>query len=389
MMILRPCFVLLSLSFLGCTTAFQAALPRSSWRIQHPAGTHRTSTELAAKKILICFDGTGNSAAAAESPDNEVTNVLKFHVLAGGSLDNSQKHALEGQNSFYYTGIGTRGSDLLRKLRYMLALMGPRVVMEEARKDLAAHYEPGDSLYIFGFSRGAATARLFASQLHTGGITLNSGETIDSPPIEFLGVWDTVADFGFPHWNRDALPSPRALREFNGKIAANIRQATHLLSLDDDRVMFFPTLMSQEDRVHEVWFPGTHSGVGGGWRKNGLSDGAGVYMMNRVTGLDDKNKRLNFMDATKVPPEALVNPEDGFQLTAKDIRLAPDIKAPIHEVAENEIPIMVSTRKVCVVQDNKPVEDATVLISDTVQQRMNTVAEYNPENFLDAKHVFV
>jgi uncharacterized protein (DUF2235 family) len=366
------------------------------------AAHHRLCQQLWAKKILVCFDGSGNSPnnafhtdeEIAEGKDGKVSNVLKIHVLAGGSLDNTRAD-VAGQRSLYYTGVGTRGDAVLKKLRFALALLGPQDAINEAKNDLKEHYEPGDLLYVFGFSRGSATARLFCSQLADEGLEIK-GQKVDSPPVEFLGCFDTVADFGIPTLKKSKIPKSGVLGEKDGKIAHIIRQATHLLSLDDLRVTFSPTLMGQEeDRdIHEVWFPGSHSGVGGGWGNEGLSDGACVYMMERASGLAEN--ALTFIDVDEVVSEALLMPaamsdtKKERQLTNDNIRITPDLTTPVHDTSYEKLKHLNSPRSLYVVKDDKAVDGATVLISDNVNRKKEVDKDYKPNDNLDkVKIVFV
>ena len=91
------------------------------------------------------------------------------------------KHITTDQHSFYYSGVGTRGSWLKRKFNAMFAPPYGDMddIIAKARADLTTHFSEGDTIYIFGFSRGAAIARMFAAHLPY--------------KVKFLGVFDTVA----------------------------------------------------------------------------------------------------------------------------------------------------------------------------------------------------
>jgi hypothetical protein len=128
-----------------------------------------------AKKIMICFDGTNNEPSDAmqkTSPfkrnkvkDCSISNVLKLHLMFGGNLKNTLKSPQ--QQSFYYPGVGTYRGKLWELFNAALALPAGDIttIIRAARKDLKKTYEPGDQIFIFGFSRGAAIARRFASLL--------------------------------------------------------------------------------------------------------------------------------------------------------------------------------------------------------------------------------
>ena len=153
------------------------------------------------KTITFSFDGTGTESSDARrfTEDESVSNVLKLRVLMGGGFEadrtDTKTEGGEDQVTFYYNGIGTceegRSIPLLGRLRDALNMaMAPRWgdaarILQEARRDFeGVGYEEGDRVVVFGFSRGAALARKFASRILGEGLC---GE------VAFLGVFDTVA----------------------------------------------------------------------------------------------------------------------------------------------------------------------------------------------------
>ena len=94
------------------------------------------------------------------------------------------------------------------------------------------------------------------------------------PDIEFIGVWDTVDAYGFPIdemamvW--DSLIYPIHFPDY--KLSCKVRKACHAVSVDDERHTFHPVLWDESGetdpaRIEQVWFPGVHSDVGGGYPK--------------------------------------------------------------------------------------------------------------------------
>ena len=152
------------------------------------------------KKLIFCFDGTCNSPQDWDDyfEDASISNVLKLHAFLGGKLNphNGENACTPNQQCFYYSGVGTRGNWLKRKFN---ALFAPPYgdmddIIDEAKQDLADKYAHGDEIYIFGFSRGAAIARMFAANLEC--------------PVKFLGVFDTVAATrGSLDLNPDSYPA--------------------------------------------------------------------------------------------------------------------------------------------------------------------------------------
>lgn len=84
-----------------------------------------------------------------------------LHLLFGGDLKDGNAHGLQ-QLSLYYSGVSTYGSKFKRMFNAGLALKDPGRIINEATADLEKHYQAGDKIFIFGFSRGAAIARKFA-----------------------------------------------------------------------------------------------------------------------------------------------------------------------------------------------------------------------------------
>jgi len=111
------------------------------------------------KRIIICFDGTWNRIDA-----DEPTNVLK---IATGITPKSQNEI--GQIIYYDEGVGTSGS-WIRRLKDGAFGLGVRKNLREAYQFLMFNYDPQDEIYVFGFSRGAFTARSFVGLIRSVGI---------------------------------------------------------------------------------------------------------------------------------------------------------------------------------------------------------------------------
>ena len=126
------------------------------------------------KNLIFCFDGTSNDptdAAKEETStggvkDASVSNILKLHLLFGGDLKDGNVHKFP-QLSLYYSGVGTYGNKIKQIFNAGLAMQDPGRIINEATEDFIKHYNTGDKVFVFGFSRGAAIARRFASVLRT------------------------------------------------------------------------------------------------------------------------------------------------------------------------------------------------------------------------------
>lgn len=110
-----------------------------------------------AKRLVICCDGTWN---LADQPSK--TNVAKVALAV-------RRRSAVGteQRVYYHSGVGTNRRERLRGAAFGMGLS--RNVLD-AYRFLIHTYEPGDTLYLFGFSRGAFTARSLAGLVHNCGI---------------------------------------------------------------------------------------------------------------------------------------------------------------------------------------------------------------------------
>ena len=199
------------------------------------------------RDIALFVDGTTN-----DQFDRNPTNILKMHRLTSPEV-----------TSLYIRGLGNEFDNpglegILGRVFGGAFGAGADDKMDDAYTVLSAAWQPGDRIFIFAFSRGAAIARMLAMRIYRLG--LNGLR----PDIELLGCFDTVASFGIPgnSWN--------LFKDFH--IAPNVKQARHAIALDENRIMFPLTQMNRRDGVEEVWFRGDHSDIGGGHDRSGLSD---------------------------------------------------------------------------------------------------------------------
>ena len=347
-------------------------------------------------KILICLDGTSNQPRDAEQDidennlpeDDNITNVLKLHCLAGGDLtvDDPVRDSggIDGQLSLYFSGVGTRGSFLRRILRQAFALRGPRVIIDEILRDLESVYEPGDELYVFGFSRGAATARLLATEIAAEGLKTRSGDVDPAPVIAMLGVWDTVASFNKPEIERDdPLPSGEEIGE-RGRIAPIIEEAYHLVSLDEQRLAFRPTLMNVEDRVREIWFAGVHSDVGGGFHEDGLSDITLEFMLGAARG-----RGLEFFRDDELPEEFVGVDQRGeeVRIGRDDLEIRPDILGVLHQPDRSRLKERLTAPRQCTaLRGDRPSDVDLPVIHHSVPERIRNRRDYRPRSLEDTAH---
>jgi uncharacterized protein (DUF2235 family) len=112
------------------------------------------------KNIILCADGTGNRGG--ETPD---TNVYRMYH----AVDIHQPKRKRNQITFYDNGVGTSTNKYIRSISGALGF-GFGKNIRQLYAFLARNYDPGDIIYLFGFSRGAATVRAFGGMLQECGL---------------------------------------------------------------------------------------------------------------------------------------------------------------------------------------------------------------------------
>jgi T6SS, Phospholipase effector Tle1-like, catalytic domain len=258
------------------------------------------------RRLVVCFDGTWNKV----SNPTTVTNVVKFAeavrpVAADGAT----------QIVYYNSGVGT-GDKLDRFLGGVFG-RGVKDSVKRGLAFLALNYLPGDEIYIFGFSRGAFTARALAGVIGEAGVPRQAefaqleriwqfyeakpskrqpiDDLVQKAPIRCVGVWDTVGSYGVPAGfgiGGLARMIPALARGFdNTHIGDHIELGLHAVGVDEKRRPFAPTFWTirkgekPKGHVEQVWFPGVHANVGGSYADTGLSDIALIWMVARLQAL--------------------------------------------------------------------------------------------------------
>ncbi len=295
------------------------------------------------KTLIFCFDGTCNDPEDVENyvDDGSITNIRKLHVLFEADLCEESKNRVDDgtsltkdgshQKSFYYPGIGTYGCWIMRLYNKTLAPEHADVkrILNDAIEDLNKHYrkEENDHVLIFGFSRGAALARRFAS-------VAREEPGMEDLKIDFLGVFDTVtAISSLSRIGTDLSVKTKPANDIvfaNGTMMSqDVKKAVHLVALDENRIAFQPTLFDYDPvRITEVWFPGTHSDVGGGYWYDGLSDVALKYMIEKVK--QECGEYVWIPNPDDVDYDRL-NDGDGRKITKDDINRKPLVDGILHE----------------------------------------------------------
>lgn len=264
------------------------------------------------KNIVVLLDGTSNTPDQVEMGFLAQTNVFKlFRMLKsdkrGAFAPDGQFDATlckvydDRQIAFYYTGIGNKyDNDPVIGTLSQATGMGASGIIERAYLDLIRVWRPGDRVFIFGFSRGAASSRILARTIDERGApasawtlrlfgrhwTMLPAKHKSPVAIDVLGCWDTVGSFGIAKTIAGInFQQLNILHDMS--VPDNVVRAYHMVALDEERQEFEPTLMEPDpirpERIIEVWFSGTHAGVGGGFATDRLSDVPLEFLLKEIS----------------------------------------------------------------------------------------------------------
>jgi uncharacterized protein (DUF2235 family) len=255
-------------------------------------------------RIAFCADGTWDGKS-------NNTNVFKLFNALSVTSD---------QLPFYDSGVGADGNPI-EKLAGGAFGLGLFQKIKDGYTKIAHAYGAGDEVFIFGFSRGAYTARSLAGMIAACGLptkdfddelvetafhayrnkdqreTLLAGMTkyaIDRHPhISMVGVWDTVGSLGIPAVFGKV--SPLIYGFLDTGLNPDIKNAYHAVAIDERRAEFPATLWTSTpapgQTIEQVWFCGVHSDVGGGLPPSTADPGSTLsditlgWMMNKAKDL--------------------------------------------------------------------------------------------------------
>ncbi|NCJ06386.1 DUF2235 domain-containing protein [Synechococcales cyanobacterium C] len=261
------------------------------------------------KRLIVCCDGTWQDLNTA-FPTNVVKMCQAIQPVANDGCR---------QSIFYGRGLGTRPRD---RLPGGALGRGIDLEIQDAYLFLCLNYEPGDELYLFGYSRGAYTVRSVIGLINCSGLLkrhntrkLQQAYKIYRDPeikpshpiaqafraengnrvsITLLGCWDTVGSLGIP----DLVPwlplnnwINRQYQFHNTTLSRIIQRALHAVAIDERRRVFDLTPMEQNPEhtgqlLRQVWFPGNHGCVGGGAAATQeLSNATFLWMIQQISQL--------------------------------------------------------------------------------------------------------
>jgi uncharacterized protein (DUF2235 family) len=254
------------------------------------------------KRVAFCADGTWDSASNR-------TNVYKLFKSLTTSAD---------QVPIYDDGVGANGDPISRLLGGAFGT-GLWDKIKQGYTKISHVYEQGDEVFIFGFSRGAFTARSLAGMIAACGLPTknftddlvetafdayrdktNRQEKLKklancdmfNGDIKMVGVWDTVGSLGIP--SAIGAIDPLFYGFLDTSLNPKIKHGYHALAIDERRAQFPPTLWTGQPAagqvLEQVWFTGAHSDVGGGEPddspgKTALSDITLGWMMGKASAL--------------------------------------------------------------------------------------------------------
>ena len=254
------------------------------------------------KRIIFCADGTW------DTPQNQ-TNVYKlFKALP----------ITASQMAFYDDGVGSDGCPVEKLLGGAFG-DGLFQKIKDGYTKISHVYEQGDDIFIFGFSRGAFTARSLAGMIAVCGLptanfdnnltdaafqayrsrsatqraaqlaAVNGKYAMFNAPIKMIGVWDTVGSLGIPALIGQV--DPLIYGFLDTSLHPGVKNACQALAIDERRAEFPPTLWTPPappvsgQVLEQVWFSGVHCDIGGGYPETGLSDISLSWMLGKAKNL--------------------------------------------------------------------------------------------------------
>ena len=302
------------------------------------ADAREVAPPMTPRRWILCLDGTWNSTYVQKKRDDghavlKPSNVLK---LCRAVLPFDEASGRE-QVTYYDVGVGsmskfpgTSNRMLSTADKFLGGAFGAgfEANVEDALSFLVHNHLPGDEVFVFGFSRGAATARALTRFLDWSGGLPAKGDAYYLPrffrqyldsrgavsaaevrraidadraaeprpkeplgpfqrvDIAFLGVWDTVMALG-SRFRAAGESTSTASRSFHvgARPADCVRHARQALAIDEARYDFRPEVWTDRQphqTLEQRWFAGVHSNVGGGYVDDGLANLAYHWMLDEA-----------------------------------------------------------------------------------------------------------
>jgi uncharacterized protein (DUF2235 family) len=356
------------------------------------------------RNLIVCFDGTNNQFGTHDT--NVVRLVQSLERFGGRQI----VYYDPGVGTLPEPGLLTQAAKRISELVGLAFGVGLVRKIERAYAFLMHNWQPGDRVFLFGFSRGAYTARALAGLLHMFGLLAPSHENLlpyvlrlfrSSRHIEdknakiwrlsaqfrntfardagaphrrfrvhFVGVWDTVSSVG---WIWDPV---KFLHTAANPSIATIR---HAVAIDERRSFFRQNLFADDVRgqdLLELWFPGTHADVGGGYPEShgGLWRGPFAWMLDEAKKaglLTDPESERRVLTRTPPPEKPWAEPQhESLTWQWWPAELFPKLR--YNRRIGRRLPSLGLGRR-------RRIEPGA-LLHRSVMQRMESVAGYAPPN---------
>ncbi|MCW5758849.1 MAG: DUF2235 domain-containing protein, partial [Phenylobacterium sp.] len=299
---------------------------KSAGRASAAGAAARRDTAHDRKRLAVFCDGTWNDLRM-----KNLTNVARLAKCV-------EPRGWDGRRQvvFYDSGVGV-STGVSRLADWLVVKLGGAIgaglddKIESAYRFLVLNYQPGDEIFVFGFSRGAYTARSLCGFLGVAGLLRHRDLGLLDDAFEYyrlpkakreasrfgrirddlhlhtkekclsvrlLGVFDTVGALGVPLPWLKALTQWRSVQFHDTELSSLIENAYQALAIDERRGPFQPTLWTGApgearscdgrmvpQRVVQAWFPGVHSDVGGGYDEKAYADVTLDWMLDVARSL--------------------------------------------------------------------------------------------------------
>ncbi|KAI1406711.1 hypothetical protein F4819DRAFT_493554 [Hypoxylon fuscum] len=278
------------------------------------------------KRIVVCCDGTWQNSDNGYVKPTSSNPVPTLQIPSNVTRISRafKRNCSDGtfQIVYYQSGVGSRSGIVDRILGGAFGI-GIAENIREAYAYICANYVDGDEIVLIGFSRGAFTARSIGGMISDLGLLTREGMEFFYPIFKDMQNWmnpdyeDQFPQVPFP----DKPKGPQATDKYRRKLvekgytrvhqhkgqgefikvkaigvwdtvgSLGIEHGFHALALDETRGPFSPTLWErrQESRdvsdLRQVWFPGSHGNVGGGWADQGVANITLAWMMDQLSSV--------------------------------------------------------------------------------------------------------
>ncbi|GAB2884803.1 hypothetical protein GCM10027046_11690 [Uliginosibacterium flavum] len=349
------------------------------------------------QRLVVFFDGTWNDP-------QDRTNVFRMcSCLADYDEEVPQRF-------FYDPGVGT---SKLTRLQGGMFGTGLSKNLMEGYDWLARRYMEGDEIWVFGFSRGAYTARSLVGLLRKCGLLHVSTPDLqvaaeklyrdksagpDDPPSErfrrqysrevkvyFIGVWDTVGSLGIP----GTMISERGLYSWHDtQLSKIVEHAYQAMALDEHRAPYDVVQWVGENGlkkpenvdVEQRWFIGAHADVGGGYGDNPLADDnplsdiSLLWMQQKAVAAG-----LKFVPVVPAPKAFKTEPHDSFREFAGGAYAV--LRGVLHA---GDGRFYRCFEQECKDSEGKVSRGVNVTVDPSVWQRWASVPDYRPPTLVAA-----